>query len=330
MTTRTLLVLALLLPAAAAADEVRLASGDRMTGTVQSLSGGTLLLETPHGPLRIPWAEVVALTIDAPILATLDGVDAEPAPVTIAAAADAGRVALQPGGEVALASLVALARPPAGLIVAGSANAGFVSTAGNTDLNTLHLDADLVARTEANRVTLAMAVNRAEDGDVESARNWSASAKYDRFLSPRLFLNSNAIFTQDRFRDLDLRTALGAGIGYQILQTPRVTLTADAGIGWVDENRAVGPSNRYAAARESAALAVAVIPGLVELFHQHDGYFGVTGDDERFVRAQNGIRLQLPGGLATTLRLDFDYDASPSPGRRDTDQTVSLTLGYRF
>jgi hypothetical protein len=45
---------------------------------------------------------------------------------------------------------------------------------------------------------------------------------------------------------------------------------------------------------------------------------------------QNGIRVGLTAGFVTTLRHDLDYDRSPAVGRRNTDRTVALTLGYRF
>jgi putative salt-induced outer membrane protein YdiY len=271
---------------------------------------------------------VLALVVDEPIRATVGA--AEPVLVTVAAAAAERSVTLVPGGVTPLLDIVALTRPEPPVTFDGSANAGFVSSAGNTDVNNVHVDGDLVARAGAHRYTVSAAVNRAEDSDVESARNWSTSFKYDRFLNPRLFVNANAILTNDRFRDLDLRTALGAGLGYQVLQTPVVTLTADAGLGWVNENLDAGADDRYTAARESASLTIAVVPTLVELFHQHDGYFGITGDDNLFVRTQNGVRVRLAGGFVTTLRLDLDYDRTPAPGRRNTDKTFSLTLGYRF
>ena len=47
-------------------------------------------------------------------------------------------------------------------------------------------------------------------------------------------------------------------------------------------------------------------------------------------RGQNGVRLGLAAGFVTTIEEDLDYDRRPSPGRRQTDRTFSLTLGYRF
>jgi putative salt-induced outer membrane protein YdiY len=270
---------------------------------------------------------VTRLTIQDPILVVV--ATGPPTPVTIVAAAD-GQATLQPGGLVALADIASLARPQPPIIVDGGANAGIITTAGNTDVNNLRLDGDIVARADVNRYSASAAVTRANDRGVETARNWTTAFKYDRFVSTRMFLNANAIFTNDRFRDLDLRTAVGAGVGYQVLTGPLVTLTADGGVGYVNENLESQPDDSYTALRESASFTAFAIPDRIQFFHVHDGYFGATGEDNLFVRMQNGVRLALAAGFVTTLRHDLDYDKSPAVGRSNTDRTLALTLGYRF
>src|SRR5687768_15842672 len=119
MRTFALLVTIILYAATpAAADELRLMNGDRLTGRVVSLAGGTLTFSTPNGDLKIPWSSVTALTVDETILATIG--PAAPAPIT---------------GAIVIATTTALTRPQPAWIVDGGANAGFVSSAGNTDVN---------------------------------------------------------------------------------------------------------------------------------------------------------------------------------------------------
>ena len=307
-------VIAVLSVAPATADELRLTNGDRYSGTVVQLTAGTLTFETAHGTLTIPWPEVTALTVDAAIVATVtDGTE-----VTL------------PGGEIDLANTTALNRPQPPLVITGGAGAGIIDSGGNTSVNSLRVDGDVVLRMRENRYTVAGDINRAEDRGVTTAQNWTASARYDRFLTPRIFINANAIFTNDRFRDLDLRAAYGAGVGYQIVDRPLLKFNVDAGVGYVNENFDVAEDDSYAALREAGKLDVILVAERVVLFHQHDGYFGVTGDDNFFVQTQNGVRFSLVAGLVTTFRLDFDYDRSPAPGRENIDRTFALTLGYRF
>jgi putative salt-induced outer membrane protein YdiY len=329
MVRRLFFFAAILIPAVpAAADQVTLSNGDRITGTIVSLAGSTLTVTTPNGELRIPWGDVTGLVVEDAILVTIGGAD--PTEVRIATADAAGRATLNPGGPVDLLQIAALARRVPPITVDGGANAGMITTGGNTDVNSLRLDAELALRQSANRYSAAAAVNRAKDAGDETADNWNLALNYDRFVTERLFLNANSIFTNDQFRDLDLRTALGLGIGYQVLNTPRVRLTANAGLGRVNEDFDAGVDDSYTAARESAALDIFILPGRVQFFHQHDGYFAIAGDDNLFVKMKNGVRLGIVAQLVTTLQIDLDYDHLPVPGRKNTDRTFALTFGYRF
>jgi len=315
--------------ASAFADEVQLRGGDRYTGQVVSLAGGKLTFKTPHGDLSIPWADVVSLTATAaPLRVTVR--NQPTATVTAIAADDQGRVTLTPGGAVALADIdsIALVEPP--IVVTGGANAGWISTAGNTDISTLRLDGDATIRQGANRYRATAAVNHAEDEGEETVDNWTASFDYDRFLTKRLFVNANAIFTNDRFRDLDLRTALGLSLGYQVFDTPRIKLTASGGLGWVNEDFIITPDDDYFAARESVGLDIAIVPDRVLFFHKHDSYIGLTGEDNLFIKTQNGVRLTIVKNFVTTVQWDLDYDRSPAPGTNDSDRRFTLTFGYRF
>jgi len=273
-------------PVPCAADEVQLKNGDRLSGTVQVLEAGTLKFKTAHGDLSIAWPEVTALTVDDPILVR----------------APDGQVTTQAGGPIDIAAAAALTRPEPPIVWSGGANAGFLQAGGNTDVNSLRLDGEAVARAAANRYTVGASVNRAEDTGRETARNASLSARYDRFVSERVFLNGNTIFTNDRFRDLDLRTAVGAGLGYQALDTAMTKLSVEGGLGYVNENFETAPDDSYTALREAAKLDVVVVGDRVTLFHQHDGYFGITGEDNLFIRMQNGVRLGLVAGIVTTAR----------------------------
>ena len=112
--------------------------------------------------------------------------------------------------------------------------------------------------------------------------------------------------------------------------TPRIKFSVEGGPGFVNENFQSAPDDSYTALREAARLDVLLTGRRVVLFHAHDGYFGVTGDDNLFMKMQNGIRLALVGGFVTTAQMDLDYDRSPAPGRRNSDRTFALTFGYRF
>ena len=322
------LLVLLCLPTIARADEVQLRSGDRYTGRVVRLEGGTLTFKTPHGELKIPWAEVASLSVTEPLQVTVG--KQPPTTVTAIAVADAGRVTLTPGGAVALTDIASISQIEPAVVVTGGANAGIFQSRGNTDVDATRADGDLTVTQGRNRYRANAVINHAEDDGEATADNWTISGNYDRFLTKKLFFNANSIFTKDEFKDLDLRTALGGGIGYDFFKTPRFTLTAGAGVGWVNENFIVAEDDSYTAIRESAALNYFIVLNRVEFFHKHDGYFGVTGEDNLFIKSQTGFRLTVVANFVTTLQFDLDYDKSPAPGRQGTDRTLSFTFGYKF
>jgi putative salt-induced outer membrane protein YdiY len=320
------LCLVLLLVATSAwADEVRLKNGDRYTGKAVALDRGTLKFDTGHGTLDLPWADVTSLSVPAPVVVTVGGREQTAA---VAAAAD-GQATIG-AATVALADITALRLPQPPRTMIGGANAGFLSTGGNTDVNSLRIDGELVVRAQANRYTGSGQVNRAVDSGRETARNATGAFRYDRFVSRQLYFNGSAIFTNDRFRDLDLRTALGVGVGYQVVDNVRAKLGVEGGYGYVNERFATQPDDSYHAAHEAVAVDVFVIGKRLVVFHRNDGFFGFTGEDNLFVQTRNGVRVGLAAGLVTTLQYDVDYDKSPAPGRKTTDRALGLTFGYRF
>jgi putative salt-induced outer membrane protein YdiY len=312
----------------AGADEVELSNGDRITGQVTSLINGMLAFQTPNGQLNVPWVNVTGLAVPEPVFVTVG--TQPPAPVTIARTRTDGRVTLRPGGIVSLTEITAMARAQLPLGLDGRLNAGLVNTDGNTDANTLRVDGELIGRTTEHRYTGRAIVNRSQDRDVDIARNFTGSLRYDRFVTRRLFVNANTILANDRLRDLDLRVAVGSGLGFQVIDTPRARITTDAGLGWVNEAYGAANDVRYTAVQESARLEIFFSGTRFVFFHRHDGYFSVTGDSNRFLKMGNGVRVPIARGFIATIQLDLDYDPTPLPGGRSIDRTFALTFGYQF
>ena len=326
-------VAVLLVGTVAFADEVHLKNGDRYSGTVVALDKGSLKFDTGHGAVDVPWTDVTSLAIMQPVIVTLAGQRERGA--VLSAAADGSMTIRYVDGDVdmprpvALTQIVGIRRPQKPVVITGGANAGLLTTGGNTDVNSLHADAEVIARVRENRYTANGAVNTASNNGLETARNATASLRYDRFLTRQFYVNASGIFTHDRFRDLDLRTALAVGVGYQAVDDARAKVGIEGGYGFVNERFATAPDISFHAARETLSVDIFAAGKRVVFFHRNDGFFGFT-DRRLFVQTRNGVRLGLLGNLVTTLEYDLDYDRTPAAGRKKTDHSVGLTFGYRF
>jgi hypothetical protein len=243
---------------------------------------------------------------------------------------DGGGFVLEPDGFIVpMEDLIGLSRIQP-LLLGGDASAGVQSSGGNTDVNSLRVDGEIIARTMANRYTLSAAVSRASNAGVLTDDKATGTLRYDRFFNPRFYANGNALLTHDGFRDLRLRTAIGLALGYQVFDNRRVRLGAELGYGYVSERFLHTPGDRYQAGRDSVHLDVFLIGRRLSFFHRHDGFFGLVGSRRLFVQTHNGLRMVLIGGLVATLEYDVDYDRAALPGRRLTDHAAGLTFGYRF
>ena len=311
----------------ARADEVGLDNGDRYSGTVLSLASGMLAFDTGHGRVDLPWPGVTALTVETPIVVTADGA---PKQTVSRLESTDGWVVLDDGTPVPLGAVRSLARPQSPFRFSGGASAGVLATGGNTAVNSVRVDADLVARLYENRYTARSTVNRSKDSGVETARDASAEVRYDRFLTRTVFGNASVLFLSDKFRDLDLRSNLGFGLGVQLADNVRAKVQIEGGYGFVSERyaSALEPDRSYSALREATNAEFYFVAKRIVLFHRSDNFLSFSDSTQtqlgpsavRNVNVQmhNGARIGVGLGLVMTLQFDLDYVRPPPAARPPT------------
>jgi len=314
----------------ASADEVWLKNGDRLTGKVVSLDGGILMFKTTYaGDLSIQWGEVVNLKTDDPIRVVFGDETTAQGPVS---PGDAGKVKVK-AEQVAEPVTVDLAsikninpKPP--LRTNLRANVGFSMTDGNTDTQDIYADAEFVARTLQNRYTIGGLYKRSEDEDVKTEDKALGYMKYDHFFTKKWYGYANATGEQDEFKDLDLRVTLGVGAGYQFFESDRTNLSLEAGLSYVDENYILAKDNSFAAGRWAIRFDHFLLPKSLQYFLYHTGLQSVEDSDDLILFTQTGFRIPFYKNLNITAQFNWEYDKSPSPGKKESDYTYLLTFGY--
>jgi len=314
----------------ASADEVWLKNGDHLTGKVLSLDAGTLVFKTSYaGDLSIAWGEVVNLKTDEPIKVLLGDETTAQGPLS---PGDAGKVKVK-AEQVAEPLTIDLAnvkainpKPP--LRTNFRANVGFSMTDGNTDTQDIYADAEFMARTLHNRYTIGGLYKRSEDEDVKTEDKALGYMKYDHFFTKKWYGYANATGEQDEFKDLDLRVTLGVGAGYQFIETDRTNLSFEAGLSYVDENYILADDNGFAAGRWALKFDHFLLPKSLQYFLYHTGLQSVEDSDDLILFTQTGFRIPFYKNLNITAQFNWEYDKSPSPGKKESDYTYLFTLGY--
>ena len=212
----------------------------------------------------------------------------------------------------------------------GHLNLGGTATVGNTDTENYYLDGELVARTEKNRYTADAILNYGKDEDEKTVDNWTASIKHDYFLSGKWYLCNNALFTKDEFKDLNLRTSLGTGAGYQFRESELVNLSVEAGLSYVNEDLIEDEDNSYPAGRWSANFDKYLLPERVKFFHFHEILIGLGDDGDTLIRTQTGFRFPLLKSFVASTQFNYDREENPAAGKEKADTMYILTLGYEW
>ena len=316
----------------AAADEVRLKNGDRLTGEVVTMENDKLILKTSYaGEIKIDWKELTGIQTDAPIAVVLTD---ESAFKGATKPADEGKMQVEAKKFDARFSLrdVRSINPkprPAVKIKAG-VNAGLDVKRGNTETANYHLDAEFIARTKLSRYTVRAESNNEKSDDVKTSDNWLAFAKYDYFLTDKWYPFLSGLFENDEFKDLNLRSQFTGGVGYEFFETPITNLSAEVGFSYVNEDYIIAEDNDYPAAAWSLDYDRWFFDKAFQFYHRHTVSFGLESTDDIFLKTWTGFRLPIYRGVNVGGQVRWDWDNNPSPGTVKNDYRYLLTLGWHF
>jgi putative salt-induced outer membrane protein YdiY len=317
-------------PPPALGDEVHLVNGDRLTGEIVTMEDGVLTLKTDYGgEIKIDWSKIQSLSSDTPLLVQMPG---EPA-TFVKDFFYGGRVMvttrkLDAQGPIPLADVQAINVRPISL--RGTITLGGNNTQGNSDTKAINGAARFTIQAYRQRLFAEGKYNYGQAGSTVTARNSMGSFKYDYFMTTKIFLNASVLLEQDTLQTLDLRVTLGAGVGYQLLQTNRTTLSAVVGLAYVNthfttEPRIQTPSNRWSIRWEHI-----IAPERVTLFHKQDGFYDLSSGNALRINADQGVRISLYKNLFFNLEYDLRLNTQPAPGRKQVDQAFIFGVGYEL
>lgn len=330
------------------ADQVILKNGDILSGRVVNKSGNTLTFNTNYaGDIKISWQEVSTLNTDKPVATLLDDdrylntsmLPSERGNVRLTgndvehSKADAGEPDVE-NQSYGLNDILYINPTPEesgrGYRYSGRANFAFTNTSGNSSNQQLHLDGELQKRAKTYRYTLGGEANRFSDNHVRSVSNSRLYASYDSFYTRTDFLYVHGALENDRFKDIQLRSVVGAGYGYQVYETETTKLSLKGGPDLVSVNRYVADSENFLALGWHIDFNHKLTRFPAEIFHVQDGYRGFDSAGDILLKTRTGLRIPLRQGFVATAQYNFDWERNPAPGRRNSDRQVMIGIGYMY
>jgi putative salt-induced outer membrane protein YdiY len=309
----------------ARADMVVMQNGDRVSGTVKHKAGDTLTVETDYaGTLELRWSQVKSIQTDAPVETVVEG---EPASALSWFAGDESDprldriVYINPSAEEWGHRYAYRTR----LNLSGS------WTSGNSRTDRGQADGELTARSRDVRWILSGKARRESVSGEETASSWLGTLKRDHFLvDPSHFIYARASLERDRFKDIRLRSTLGGGFGWQLVDSEITKFTLGAGLDAVTTRRIAAADERYPALGWDVRLSHWLGAKAVELLHEEEGFWNLHDTRQVTLRSRTGMRVPVAKGMVANASLNVDWEREPAAGRKPLDATLLLGVGVEW
>ena len=325
-----LFIVSLWLSTSAWPDEVHLMNGDRLTGTIVKMEEGVLTLQTDYAnELKIEWGKVQYLSSNSPLKILVPGEYRDPIRTFFyGSQALDGVKELGPEGPIPLTDISAINLEPVRLT--GTVTIGGNSTSGNSSTKAFNGATRLTLSANHQRLLIEGKYNYGQAGDQVTARNSLASLKHNYFVSKKVFIESFGMLEKDTLQNLQLRSTIGSGLGYQFIDTPRTTLSLSIGLAHVSEHFTNSPSNQTPSGRWSLRWEHSLWPDKVKLFHRHEGFYDINAGNALRLNADQGLRITVYRNLFFNVEYDLRLNTQPAPGRKTTDESVIFGVGYEL
>lgn len=320
-------LLLVLPPHSAVADEVRMKNGDRLTGEIVRMEKELLIFKSAYAEekLGIDWKEVECISSERNLPTEFKDNEFL-----------IGRILCPESGKVQIESTLLGKSTPASLnqlqsvnpsTYSGIFNLGGILNSGNTDTRALNIATRFQVRTRKHRFTVDAKHNYAAANGVATARNSSASLKYDFFTREKVYSYAQSLTEQDYFANLNLRNTEGLGMGYQFFDTRQTSLFIEAGVSYFNEDVMIGVDERTAAGRWAVGLDWQVGPKRLMLFHRQEGYYSASS---QVLRTEQGLRIPLLDNISANFEVDYRFNRYPEAGKKKADLNVILGLTYVY
>jgi hypothetical protein len=316
-------------------DIVVMINGDRMTGSILSLTRGRLQLKTDNiGTIDIEWDKIATVeSLDRFTIITIDGRrlvgSLRPgAKGILLLAGDGGELSFELSGITGIEALGQRFWDK----LDGSVGAGFNYTR-SSGVSQFTFNSDVTYRQPKYVASvIGAATLTGQSADNESGKVANGQVMYERFRGRRLFAGGAAQFETNESLGITLRSQLGGLVGARLVNTNRAGMQVGAGL---VGNRELGVD----------VPATTNLEGLIALsgsYYTYDRpktnldasvqYYPSLSDwGRQRLQATSAVKREVLRNFFISLNLYDTFDsAPPNPDASHNDFGVTVTLNWSF
>lgn len=315
------------------ADTIVLKNGDRLTGTLNSISGGKALIETDYaGPVAISLDAIERLESDA----ALD-VDLESGRISgkFTYQDDSQKLVGDSGSrEVDITQVRRAGKNRLALTSFGSswdtrADLSAIISNGNSKTESYNTLVESTLKRDAVEHALSLLISSEEAEEVTTKDQLDLDYGYKRFVSEKWYASGNAEYFKDELKDIDQRITLGAGMGYQFWDDSFGAFSSELGVSAVKEELD-GEDETNPAVRWGLDYRRNLFSQRMEVFHKQSILFIPDSDRGEVLESSTGVRYALNSRIDATARVDLNHETDPPEGSSKSDVTYTLGVGIKF
>ena len=323
-------------------DWIRLASGEWLKGEVVAMFDDDFEFESDElGVLKFDFDDVQEIRTARVVQVGFQGRD----PVVGRLTMVGGTVrVVGDGGEVEFdrAEILSLivGKPRERNYWSGHINLGGNIRRGNTEQIDYTARFGTMRRTINNRMAFDYVGSITRINSEDTSNNHRANAGWDRFVSRRLFVNVASVeWYRDRFQNIADRWTVGAGLGYEIIDTSRTSWSVDGGPAWQStawDSVEIGDDDT------SSSLALHIgtdfdfeVTDSIDFYASYDALFADQESGTYSHHVDTGLEIDLVGELDFNIAWIWDRIRDPRPLEDGTvpeqdDTRLVFGLGWSF
>ena len=317
----------------ASADEIVLDNGDRLSGTVTRMDMGILTVETGYAaPIAVQTSRIMSIRTDNPL--ELHLTSGEVLKGTLSTD-DKGNLLIGATGERGMTVFgwdkVSAVNPPKVMPSKwkGNVNLGATTQTGNAERTNITFGADATRKTDQERFSLRFLYNFAKDEDNVTARSYYGFGKYDIFFTKKFYGYLALELLKDKTKDLQLRTVVGPGVGYQFWDDAVKSLLLEAGLAYFSEDLKKGQDKDWIAARLASDFRYQFGNSVV-FTDQLVVYPSLENSKDYKLRNEAAITAPLASGWSFRLANILEHDGNPPEEVKRNDWYWIAALQYSF
>jgi len=329
------------------ADQVTVENGDRVSGNIVKSDRNSMTMTTEcFGEVTIPWDSIREIISDQELFVTaangqvLVGTvsttgsrlqvrisQADSVPVEMAMVENLRSHAAQDAYEAEIERL----RDP-GLLDfwSGYIDGGFSFSGGNADTSAISTSMRTQRRTQRDKISIyatTLFAQNSNSGVIETTANAiRGGTRYEVTVSDRLFTFGFLDLEFDEFQDLDLRSVLGGGLGWNVQDTDRTVFNVFSG-GSFNQEFFTSETRRSGELVLGQELTYQLVESTA-LSERFSFYPNLSNTGEYRHQFDTTLTTDLAKWLAWHFTISNRFLSNPIPGVKKND--VLITTGVRF